>query len=133
ERDLAIIPRPVIVDFGLAKSIDPNVRLSDQTLTQDLGKLMGTLEYMAPEQTSHDPLSVDTRADVFSLGVVLYELITGALPLPREELFKRALDEVVAMVRNQRRPDPSTRFSSLDRDSAQSAAVIRGAENADRL
>ncbi len=133
EGEMAIFARPKLVDFGLAKSLSPNVRLSDQSLTEDLGKLMGTLEYMAPEQTSHDPLTVDTRADIFALGVVLYELVAGVLPLTHDELVRRALDEAIATVRSSRRPDPSTQFSSLDADSANAAAAARGAASRERL
>ncbi len=133
EGEQAIVARPKIVDFGLAKALTPNIRLTDMTLTVDLGKLMGTLEYMAPEQTDHNPLSVDTRCDIFALGVVMYELIAGTLPLPKEELRQRAFDEAVARVRGTPRPAPSTRFSSLDGEAAATAARLRGESSPERL
>lgn len=133
ERDQALLARPKILDFGLAKAINRNMRLTEQTLTEDLGKLMGTLEYMAPEQTAHEPLAVDTRADIFALGVMTYELITGVLPLPKEELLNRAIDDAVRRVRATPRPDPSTRFSSLDAELSAQVAALRGELAPDRL
>jgi len=133
EGEQAVVARPKIVDFGLAKALTPNTRLSDMTLTVDLGKLMGTLEYMAPEQTDHEPLSVDTRSDIFALGIVLYELITGTLPLPKEDLRQRAFYEAVAHVRGTPRPAPSTRFSALTAEAAATAARLRGESSPERL
>jgi serine/threonine protein kinase len=72
-------PVPKVIDFGLAKAL--HQRLTDQSLYTEIGQVLGTLEYMSPEQAEISPLDVDTRADVYSLGVVLYELLTGTTPL----------------------------------------------------
>ena len=75
-------PVPKIIDFGIAKVVDKNLRIVDGTLTLDLNRLLGKSEYMAPEQAEATMIGVDTRADLFSLGVILYELLSGTLPLP---------------------------------------------------
>jgi serine/threonine protein kinase/tetratricopeptide (TPR) repeat protein len=124
---------PKIVDFGLAKASLETVRLADGTITVDLGKMMGTLEYMAPEQAGHQPLEVDTRADIFSLGVILYQLIAGVVPLDKEQLHKRLIDEVVAIIRRTPRPEPSTRFHQLTDEMKVRIAQLRGELAPDRL
>jgi WD40 repeat protein/serine/threonine protein kinase len=133
EGNQVVVARPKIVDFGLVKSLDANVRLADGSLSADFGKLMGTLEYMAPEQVHHDPLGVDTRADIFALGVVLYELAAGVRPISSEELRREAIDAAIAKVRNMPRPEASTRFSSLDRETAMATALRRGESSPERL
>ncbi len=117
---------PKIVDFGLAKAAEKTVRLSDGTLTVDLGKMMGTPEYMSPEQAGHQPLEVTQQADIFSLGVILYELLSGTLPLSRDELSAKMIDEVVAVLRGTPRPDLSTRLNSLDADTMRRVCSQRG-------
>jgi len=117
---------PKIVDFGLAKAAEKTIRLADGTLTVDLGKMMGTPEYMSPEQAGHQPLEVTQQADIFSLGVILYELLTGTLPLTKDELRERVIDELVAMLRGTPRPDPSTKLSSLDAETIRRVSYQRG-------
>ena len=73
-----------MIDFGVAKS--RRLRLSEQNVVTEVGTLVGTLEYMSPEQAELNNLDIDTRSDVYSLGVVLYELLTGTVPFPREQL-----------------------------------------------
>jgi WD40 repeat protein len=128
-----IVAVPKVVDFGLAKAAEKTVRLTDGTLTVDLGKMMGTPEYMAPEQAGHQPHEVTQKADIFALGVILYELLSGTLPLTREELRNRAVEELVAMLRGTPRPEPSTRFGRLDEQSVNDVSYHRGEMTAKEL
>src|SRR5207302_3948157 len=78
------VPVPKIIDFGVAKAV--NQRLTEETLNTQIGAVVGTLEYMSPEQAELSELDIDTRADVYALGVLLYELLTGTTPLNRAQL-----------------------------------------------
>jgi serine/threonine protein kinase len=103
-------PVPKVIDFGVAKATGP--KLTERTLFTAFGAVVGTLEYMAPEQAEVNQLDVDTRADIYSLGVLLYELLTGSTPLERGRLKKVALLEVFRLIREQEPPRPSARLSS---------------------
>ncbi len=133
ERGAAIVARPKVVDFGLAKSLDPSLRLADNIHTREFNVPIGTLPYMAPEQAAADPFGIDTRADIFALGVVLYELIVGVPPLMRAELADAANYRALEKIRESPRPEPSTRFRSLTPDDATRAAAARQEPNAERL
>ncbi len=102
-------PVPKVIDFGVAKAIEQ--RLTEKTLFTQFGTLVGTFEYMSPEQAEMNAFGVDTRSDVYSLGVLLYELLTGTTPLERERLRLAALDEVVRLIRQEEPPRPSARLS----------------------
>ena len=80
-------PVPKVIDFGVAKAIDQ--RLTEKTMFTQFGMVVGTLEYMSPEQAEMEPLDVDTRSDIYSLGVLLYELLTGSTPLDKSKLARR--------------------------------------------
>ena len=82
-------PVPKVIDFGVAKATGP--RLTDQTLYTEFGAVVGTLEYMSPEQAELNQLDIDTRSDIYSLGVLLYELLTGSTPLERKRLKQAAI------------------------------------------
>jgi serine/threonine protein kinase/WD40 repeat protein len=103
-------PVPKVIDFGVAKAIgDP---LTDKTLFTRHGQVVGTFEYMSPEQATLDQVDVDTRSDVYALGVLLYELLTGTTPLDKDELRQGGLAEVLRRIREQEPPKPSTRLTS---------------------
>jgi len=115
-------PIPKIIDFGVAKATSQ--RLTERTLFTELGQWIGTPEYMSPEQADMTGLDVDTRSDVYSLGVVLYELLAGAQPFDSEELRAAGFDEMRRRIREDEPPKPSTRVSSLG-DASQVAALQR--------
>jgi len=115
-------PVPKIIDFGVAKATSQ--RLTERTLFTELGQWIGTPEYMSPEQAELTGLDVDTRSDVYSLGVVLYELLAGTQPFDANELRTAGFDEMRRRIREEEPPKPSTRVSSLG-DASQVAAERR--------
>jgi len=112
-------PVPKIIDFGVAKATDKC--LSEHTVFTELGQLIGTPEYMSPEQTAMTSLNIDTRTDLYSLGVLLYELLTGALPFDSRELRQAGIDEICRVIREKDPQVPSARLSTLAGDTAQVA------------
>jgi serine/threonine protein kinase len=102
-------PVPKVIDFGVAKAIEQ--RLTEKSLFTQYGALVGTFEYMSPEQAEMNAFGVDTRSDVYSLGVLLYELLTGTTPLEKQRLRTAALGEVVRLIKEEEAPRPSLRIS----------------------
>src|SRR3954467_9239074 len=102
-------PVPKVIDFGVAKAIEQ--RLTERTLFTQYGALVGTLEYMSPEQAEMSALGVDTRSDIYALGVLLYELLTGSTPLTPQRMKDAAFGEVLRMIKEEEPPRPSTRLS----------------------
>src|SRR5262249_24457421 len=98
--------QPKVLDFGIARLTDSDIRAT--TVQTDIGQLIGTIPYMSPEQAAGDPRELDTRSDVYALGVVLYELLSGRLPY---ELGEKPVAEAVRVIGEQ---DP-TRLSSVSR------------------
>ena len=105
-------PVPKIIDFGVAKAMSQT--LTDKTMFTALGQIVGTLEYMSPEQAERNQLDIDTRSDIYSLGVVLYELLTGEMPFNRQRLRSAALDEMLRIIREEEPSKPSTKVSSSE-------------------
>jgi serine/threonine protein kinase/WD40 repeat protein len=100
-----------VIDFGIAKAIEQ--QLTDKTIYTRVAQLIGTPLYMSPEQAGMSDLDIDTRSDVYSLGVLLYELLTGTTPFDPKRLAKVAFDEMRRILREEDPPRPSTRLSTL--------------------
>jgi len=120
-------PVPRIIDFGLAKAVTPF--LIGESLNTQIGSFVGTPGYMSPEQADPGVQDVDTRTDVYSLGVVLYELLTGFLPFDVTQWKKLRLEELLRHLREEDPPRPSTKVSAA-RDTSTSNAQARGTEPA---
>lgn len=116
---------PKVIDFGIAKAMG-HQSLTERSLHTGFGDVVGTLEYMSPEQASLNNLDIDTRSDVFSLGVLLYELLAGSTPFRRQELQKAGLLEILRVIREELPPKPSTRVSSVEE--APSVSANRASE-----
>ena len=114
-------PVAKVIDFGVAKALGQ--QLTERTLYTGLGGIIGTLQYMSPEQAEFNALDIDTRSDIYSLGVLLYELLTGTTPLTKQQVAEGALTELLKSIRDQEPPKPSTRISesrnTLEQVSAQ--------------
>jgi serine/threonine protein kinase/outer membrane protein assembly factor BamB len=104
-------PVPKVIDFGVAKALGQ--KLTEKTLFTAFRQMIGTPAYMSPEQAEMSGLDVDTRSDIYSLGVLLYELLTGVTPFDKEALAKVALDEIRRLIREIEPPKPSTRLRTL--------------------
>ncbi len=104
-------PLPKVIDFGIAKATE--VRLTDKTLFTEMHQLIGTPEYMSPEQAEVSGVDIDTRSDIYSLGVLLYELLTGSTPLERGRLRATPLVEVQRLIREEEPLRPSLRLATL--------------------
>jgi serine/threonine protein kinase len=101
------VPVPKVIDFGVAKATGP--KLTEKTMFTGFGQLVGTLEYMSPEQAQFNQLDIDTRSDIYSLGVLLYELLTGTTPFEQSRLRTVAFDETLRIIREEEPQKPSTR------------------------
>ena len=119
-------PVPKVIDFGVAKAAGPS--LTDKTLVTGFGAIVGTLEYMSPEQAEVNQLDIDTRSDIYSLGVLLYELLTGSPPFSKKELAAAGVLEMLRVIREQEPSKPSTKLSTAE--GLPTLAANRGTEPA---
>jgi eukaryotic-like serine/threonine-protein kinase len=115
---------PKVIDFGVAKATAQ--KLTERTMFTEFGQVIGTVEYMSPEQAKFNQLDIDTRTDIYSLGVLLYELLTGTTPFERNRLREAAFDEALRIIREEEPPRPSTRFTTLPQQAASTIAEQRG-------
>ena len=120
-------PVPKVIDFGIAKATDHN--LTEKTLFTDYHQLIGTPAYMSPEQAEMSGLDVDTRTDIYSLGVLLYELLTGTTPFDAKMFRQAAYGEIQRIIREVEPPNPSTRVSSLATEPRAQATGARPSES----
>ena len=117
-------PMPRIIDFGIAKAISSQAN-ADQTMFTQVGAMVGTPGFMSPEQADPSVQDVDTRTDVYSLGVILYALLTGMLPFDADQWKKRPIDEVLRQLREDDPPSPSTKLD-VDKETSTAVAARRG-------
>ena len=116
-------PVPKVIDFGLAKAQQHQMQLTDKTLFTEFGQVVGTVQYMSPEQAVMDVQDVDTRSDIYSLGVLLYEMLTGSTPLQRSAVSDVPILKVLTMIRESDPPRPSDRVSSVGKSISKISAA----------
>lgn len=114
-----------VIDFGIAKALSE--QLTDKTLFTGFAQMLGTPRYMSPEQSEKSGLDIDTRTDIYAMGVLLYELLTGTTPLDEERLRRAGFDEVGRLIREEEAPPPSTRISLLGQ-TATTVSAQRGSD-----
>jgi serine/threonine protein kinase len=117
---------PKVIDFGIAKAMSQS--LTERTLFTGFAQMIGTPLYMSPEQAEMNGLDVDTRSDVYALGVLLYELLTGTTPFEGEALKKVGLDEMRRIIREEEPPAPSQRLHTLDAQACSTVSERRGVD-----
>jgi len=121
------VPVPKVIDFGIAKAIEQ--KLTDKTLFTELHQFIGTPAYMSPEQAEMSGLDIDTRSDIYSLGVLLYELLTGRTPFDGKELISMGIDALRKTIREKAPAKPSTRLATLKGDELTTTARCRSVES----
>src|SRR5262249_50758050 len=119
------VPVPKVIDFGIAKATQGD--LTEKTIYTEFQQFIGTPAYMSPEQAEMGGLDLDTRSDIYSLGVLLYELLVGTTPFDSKELLQSGLDELRRLIREKEPLRPSTRLSAFAKEELVSIARRRGA------
>ena len=120
------VPVPKVIDFGIAKATEG--KLTEATVYTQLHQFIGTPAYMSPEQAEMSSLDIDTRSDIYSLGVLLYELLTGKTPFETQELMSKGIDAMRRTIREKQPARPSTRLATLQGDELTTAAKRRAVE-----
>src|SRR5690349_21795279 len=120
-------PVPKVIDFGIAKATEG--RLTDNTVYTQLHQFIGTPAYMSPEQAEMSGLDIDTRSDIYSLGVLLYELLAGSTPFDVQELMSQGIDAIRRTIREKEPVRPSTKLATLQRDELTTTAKRRSIES----
>src|ERR1017187_8281579 len=120
------VPVPKVIDFGIAKATEG--RLTDATVYTQLHQFIGTPAYMSPEQAEMSGLDIDTRSDIYSLGVLLYELLAGSTPFDAKELMESGIDAMRKTIREKEPVRPSTRLATLGADELTTTAKRRSAD-----
>jgi eukaryotic-like serine/threonine-protein kinase len=119
-------PVPKVIDFGVAKATQS--RLTEMTVLTEFRQMIGTPTYMSPEQAQMGGLDIDTRSDIYSMGVLLYELLTGTTPFDTKQLNDASFDEMQRLIRDTEPPRPSTRLGTLTADHQFATAAARGTD-----
>src|SRR5262249_16583387 len=120
------VPVPKVIDFGIAKATEG--KLTDATVYTQLHQFIGTPAYMSPEQAEMSSLDIDTRSDIYSLGVLLYELLAGTTPFDAKELMSQGIDAMRKTIREREPVRPSTRFATLEGEDLTTTAKRRSAD-----
>ena len=118
-------PVPKVIDFGLAKALEHTQKLTDKTMFTEFGQVVGSVQYMSPEQAEMNQLDIDTRTDIYSLGVMLYELLTGSTPIDKETAKQQAILQILATIRDSDPPRPSARLSSSTNEAVSGISAQR--------